>query len=104
MSESVKYEKDGGVVTLTLNEPETRNAISPPMVEALVAACNRINDDMSVSCAIVTGAGESFSSGGNVKEMRDRVGLFGGTLPISGAATTGASSKFRWRCTISKFQ
>ena len=78
MSESVFYEQDGGVVTLTLNEPETRNALSPSIVDALVGHCQRINQDMSVSCVIVTGAGESFSSGGNVKEMRDRTGLFGG--------------------------
>jgi len=79
MSESVKYEQDDGVVTLTLNEPATRNAISPAIVEQLVAHCARINQDMSVRCVIVTGAGEGFSSGGNVKEMRDRTGLFGGT-------------------------
>ena len=79
MSESVTYQQDGGVVTLTLNEPETRNALSPEIVDALVAHCARINQDMSVCSVIVTGAGESFSSGGNVKEMRDRTGLFGGT-------------------------
>lgn len=79
MTDSVTYQQDGGVVTLTLNEPETRNAISPAIVDALVAHCDRINRDMSVCCVIVTGAGESFSSGGNVKEMRDRTGLFGGT-------------------------
>lgn len=79
MSDSVRYEQDGRVVTLTLNEPKTRNALSPAIVDALVAHCARINADMSVSCVIVTGAGESFSSGGNVKEMRDRVGMFGGT-------------------------
>lgn len=79
MSDSVKYEQDGGVVTLTLNEPETRNAISPEIVDALVAHCGHINRDMSVNCVIVTGAGESFSSGGNVKDMRDRTGLFAGT-------------------------
>lgn len=78
MSDSVTYEQDGGVVTLTLNEPETRNALSPSIVDALVGHCHRINQDMSVSCVIVTGAGESFSSGGNVKEMRERTGLFGG--------------------------
>ena len=81
MSDSVKYEQDGAVVTLTLNEPATRNAISPEIVDALVAHCARINLDMSVSCVIVTGAGESFSSGGNVKEMRDRTGLFAG-IPV----------------------
>ena len=79
MPDSVTYEQNGGVVTLTLNEPDTRNALSPEIVDTLVAHCSRINQDMSVCCVIVTGAGESFSSGGNVKEMRDRTGLFGGT-------------------------
>ena len=37
MSEPVLYQQEGGVVTLTLNEPATRNAISPAIVEALVA-------------------------------------------------------------------
>jgi enoyl-CoA hydratase/carnithine racemase len=79
MTDAVLYEQDGGVVTLTLNEPATRNAISPAIVEALVAHCDRINRDMSVCCVVLTGAGKGFSSGGNVKEMRDRTGLFGGT-------------------------
>lgn len=68
MTESVRYEQNGGVVTLTLNEPDTRNALSPANVDALVAHCARINIDMSARCAIVAGADESFSSGGNVKE------------------------------------
>lgn len=78
MSEPVLYEQDGRVVTLTLNEPDTRNALSDSIVEALVAAVDRINADLSVGCVIITGAGEGFSSGGNVKNMRDRTGLFGG--------------------------
>lgn len=79
MTDSVTFEQDGAVALLTLNEPDTRNAISPAIVEAIVSYCDRINRDMSVSCLIVTGAGESFSSGGNVKDMRDRKGLFGGS-------------------------
>src|ERR1019366_4535018 len=67
MSDPVRYEKDGGIVTLTLNEPRTRNAISPAIVEAMVDCINRINADLSVGCVIVTGAGTGFSSGGNVK-------------------------------------
>ncbi|GGC72039.1 crotonase/enoyl-CoA hydratase family protein [Chelatococcus reniformis] len=81
MTDSVKYEQDGGVVTLTLNEPDTRNALSPAIVDAIEAHCARINKDMSVSCVIVTGAGDSFSSGGNVKEMRDRSGAMFGGIP-----------------------
>jgi enoyl-CoA hydratase/carnithine racemase len=79
MNESVRYEQEGGVVTLTLNEPDTRNAISPAMVEALVEHTRRINLDLSVGCVIVTGAGKGFSSGGNVKQMQERSGLFAGS-------------------------
>jgi enoyl-CoA hydratase/carnithine racemase len=79
MSHAVRYEQDGGVVVLTLNEPATRNAISPAIVEALVAYTDRINADLSVGCVIVTGEGKGFSSGGNVKRMKDRSELFGGS-------------------------
>ena len=79
MSHPVLYEQDGGVVVLTLNEPHTRNAISPAIVEALVEHTSRINADLSVGCVIVTGAGKGFSSGGNVKQMKGRTGLFGGS-------------------------
>ncbi len=75
----VTYEQDGGVVTLTLDEPQTRNAISEAIIADLVIHCRRINSDMSVSCVVLTGAGESFSSGGNVKDMRDKKGLFAGS-------------------------
>jgi enoyl-CoA hydratase/carnithine racemase len=70
MSEALLYEQDGAVVTLTLNRPELHNAISDQdMVEAIVAAVERVNADNSVKVVIVTGAGKSFSSGGNIKKM-----------------------------------
>ena len=72
MTDAVTYEQDGGVVTLTLNEPDTRNALSPEIIDAIVAHVARINADLSVGCVILTGAGEGFSSGGNVKKMKDR--------------------------------
>lgn len=79
MSEPVLYAQDGAVVTLTLNEPETRNAMSPAIIDALVAACARVNADMTVGCVVVTGMGKGFSSGGNIKEMRDKTGMFSGS-------------------------
>lgn len=79
MADPVLYEQDGGIVTLTLNEPATRNAISPAIIEALVEATHRINADLTVGCVILTGAGDGFSSGGNVKQMRDKEDLFGGS-------------------------
>ncbi|XOV89331.1 MAG: crotonase/enoyl-CoA hydratase family protein [Pseudomonadota bacterium] len=80
MTDPVLYEQDGHIVTLTLNRHETRNAISEDeMVDAIEAACHRINADHSVRVAILTGAGSAFSSGGNVKDMKDKAGMFGGT-------------------------
>ena len=70
MTESVLYEQDGRVVTLTLNRPDTRNALSHDVVSELVAMLNKANDDESVSCLIITGEGKSFSSGGNLKDIR----------------------------------
>lgn len=82
MSDPVLYEQDGHVVTLTLNRHETRNAISEDeMVNAIVDACARINADQSVRVAIITGAGSAFSSGGNIKDMHDKKGMFGGSPP-----------------------
>jgi len=76
MSDPVLYEQDGSVVTLTLNKPEVRNAISDmDMVDALVAAAARIDADSDVRVAILTGAGTAFSSGGNIKTMRAPGGL-----------------------------
>lgn len=64
------YEQDGPIVTLTLNAPERRNPITDPlMIEAIVEALARINADISVRAAILTGAGSAFSSGGDLKQM-----------------------------------
>jgi len=73
-------ERDGFVETWTLNLPETRNPISgAEMVDALVDALGRVNDDPAVRAVILTGAGSAFSSGGDVRAMAERTGMFGGT-------------------------
>ncbi len=79
MDEPVRYEQSGHVVTITLNRPETRNALTDAdIVDAFVRACERASADRSVRAVIVTGAGAAFSSGGNLKHMRDREGIFAG--------------------------
>jgi enoyl-CoA hydratase/carnithine racemase len=76
MQAPLDYSQDGAIVTLTLNAPEVRNAISgADMIDALEAACARMNADMSVRAAILTGSGSAFSSGGNVKKMAGGGGL-----------------------------
>ena len=71
MSEFLKYEQDGAIVTLTMNAPELRNALTGnAAVDEFVASVERINADPTVRVMILTGAGTAFSSGGNVKDMK----------------------------------
>lgn len=74
----LRVERDDAIETWTLDLPEQRNPISgDDMIDAIVAAADRVNRDTSVRGVIVTGAGSAFSAGGNVKDMADRKGLFG---------------------------
>ena len=80
MTDYILYEQDGPIVTLTLNAPEKRNAISSfEECDAIVDACRRINLDRSVRCVILTGAGTAFCAGGDLKAMRDRRGIIEGS-------------------------
>lgn len=80
MGDPVLYEQTGCVVTLTLNRAKSRNPITDhDMVDALEDSCTRINRDPGVRAVILTGAGEAFCSGGNMRAMRDREGMFAGT-------------------------
>jgi enoyl-CoA hydratase/carnithine racemase len=79
VADRLLYEKKDNIVTLTLNDPDVRNAISDEaMISAIVDALHRINADYDVRCAILTGAGTAFSSGGNVKNMQRHQGMFSG--------------------------
>ncbi len=76
MSDFMLYEKTGGIVVLTMNRPEERNALSTVDVcEEFEARCKSIERDPSVNVLILTGAGSAFCAGGNVKKMRDRSGF-----------------------------
>ncbi len=70
---------DGHVTTWTLNLPDSRNPISGADVLArLVDLVEAVNTDPEVRVVILTGAGSAFSAGGNVKDMVDQNGMFGG--------------------------
>lgn len=59
---------EGAVRTLTLNRPEARNALNLASLQALRAEFAAANDDPSVRCLVLTGAGRAFSAGADVKE------------------------------------
>lgn len=66
MADAVLIERDGGVVTLTMNRPDIRNAMDPELTEAFSAAVDDLRADASVRAVIVTGAGRAFSAGGDL--------------------------------------
>ena len=56
-------ERDGHVVTLTMNRPEAKNALSPDMLVGLAQGFDYVDEQDDVRVAILTGAGGCFSSG-----------------------------------------
>jgi methylglutaconyl-CoA hydratase len=61
-----------GVARLTLNRPEARNAISQQMISELRAAGRQLADDDRVRAVVLTGSGEHFCSGGDLKGMQQQ--------------------------------
>jgi enoyl-CoA hydratase len=65
---TLRYEApENGVATITLDQPETRNALSDELLDDLVAAFEAARDDDAVRCVVLTSSHEKvFSSGGNL--------------------------------------
>ncbi len=69
-----------GIAILTFNQPESRNAItSENIINEIEEACKIVNKDHNIKVMIITGADPAFSSGGNVKDMVNKKGMFKGT-------------------------
>jgi len=104
MTDKLLYEQDGHVVTLTFNMPDTRNALTDrDLCTAIVDAMHRMNADQSVRCAIVTGAGKAFSSGGNLKHMKEKQSIFGGdAIAVKDGYKNGIQRVARamWECEV----
>jgi enoyl-CoA hydratase len=72
----VRYEVAAGVATITLDQPETRNALSDELLDGLIAAFERARDDEAVRCVVLTSShGKVFSSGGNLAGFAAEVPL-----------------------------
>ncbi len=68
----VEYERDGEIVTLTLNRPDKLNAFNDELVGALSDALHRFDMEDEAHIAILTGSGRAFSSGADVKQRQLR--------------------------------
>lgn len=67
-SDQLKIDRDGHVVTLTMNRPEKRNAFGLEMLIAMADAYQMCDDDQDVRAIILTGAGGHFCAGSDLKE------------------------------------
>ena len=67
-TDKVLYDVDeNGVATITLNDPETRNALSAEMLEGLIERFERARDEDAVRCVVLASSHErTFSSGANL--------------------------------------
>lgn len=76
---------DEGVLTLTMNRPESRNAMSGAMLDAMARQLALAELDVAVKCIVLTGAGKGFCAGGDVKGMAARGDGTVGDNTIDGA-------------------
>lgn len=72
--QDLKIEVADKVATVTLNRPQARNAINQRLIRELRSIWDDLGDDPAVNVVLLTGAGDWFSVGGDVKAMSDRPG------------------------------
>jgi enoyl-CoA hydratase len=78
MSEQVLVNAEDGVLVVTINRPEAKNAMTKAAAEGIAAAMDRLDAEADLRCAILTGAGGTFCSGMDLK------GFLAGEMPVAG--------------------
>jgi enoyl-CoA hydratase/carnithine racemase len=80
MNPFLQIERTGGIVSVRMSHPETRNALtSPQQIQEFVELCAELRRDRSARVMVLTGNGSAFCAGGNVKDMHNREGIFAGS-------------------------
>jgi enoyl-CoA hydratase len=78
MSEEILVAVNDGVIEVTINRPEARNAMTKAVAEGIAAAMDRLEAEADLRCGILTGAGGTFCSGMDLK------GFLKGEMPTAG--------------------
>lgn len=98
-TEDLLADLNAGVLTITLNRPQARNAMSDAMNQALGRQLAAAELDPAVRCVVLTGAGPGFCAGGDVKGMNDRNSAGGRSVSIDEAI---AAQRVNQRATAGK--
>lgn len=72
--DSILLGLDGAVATLTLNRPDSLNALDVPMMDALAAHASALAADDNVRCVVIRGAGRHFMAGGDIRTFAANLG------------------------------
>ena len=62
----ILFDEADGVATLTLNRPAALNALTTPLIEEMIHAVDRVRDEGTARCLLMTGAGRAFCSGADL--------------------------------------
>ncbi|MBI2987453.1 MAG: p-hydroxycinnamoyl CoA hydratase/lyase [Deltaproteobacteria bacterium] len=91
--QTVKVEKDNGITWVILNRPEKRNAMSPQLHYDMLDAINELETDNETRVLVLTGAGESWCAGQDLKEYFRALD----NNPAERRRANWASQEWRWR-------
>jgi len=89
---TVLVKKERGIAWVTLNRPDKRNAISPQLCYDMVDVLTRLDTDPEVRVLVLTGAGEAFSAGMDLKEYFRALD----DKPVERALAREAVRRFEW--------
>lgn len=78
----VEYKVENHIALITLNSPETRNALNTAMKHGIVEAFHQAQDDDDVRCVVLTGAGKGFCAGVDLKELSENPELLSDDGPL----------------------
>ncbi|MBC7133512.1 MAG: enoyl-CoA hydratase/isomerase family protein [Roseovarius sp.] len=74
-TEPILLEVENGIATITINRPETLNALDVPTIRAMEAVLDKVERDPEVRVLVFTGAGRAFIAGGDIADLNSRQGL-----------------------------
>ena len=92
MSENVVITRADGVLEIRLDRPEKKNALTRAMYDAIADAFEQVDTDPTLRVALLTGTGDTFTSGNDISDFQSR------------AASEGRNSASRFLPTISAMQ
>ncbi|MDY6765429.1 MAG: enoyl-CoA hydratase-related protein [Halobacteria archaeon] len=69
MSDPLLLDITDGIATITLNQPDNRNALTSEVSSAIIGAIDEVEDDKEVRCLVITGSEGTFCAGGDVNAM-----------------------------------